>query len=519
MSAHPTDLELFDFVESGASAARPPELAHHLQTCAVCRGRQAQYMQTAFRVNNALTLTANAAPFSPARSWAQLISKLDRAHRTERIAGLLRLAASACAMLLFVVTMIALVSVLRQQPVTEPAATMLPVIAPTDMPATSMPTAPTAVAKPLPGRITVLIAGMDRRPNEAGPGLTDALMLLSLDRTQRTAVVLSIPRDLWIEIPGHGPGRINSVYALGEKANKGSGAALLKQTVSAALGVRVDHVVRAEFNAAITLIDAIGGVNIDVPEAINDPLFPDSNYGYDPLLIPAGRQHMNGNLALKYARTRHGNTDFARAARQQQVLAAVRQKLAQPDVWPGFIKRLPDLISQVKSGFSTDLGPGDLLELAQQAREVPDGSLRTAVLDGRYLVDYVTPEGAQVLLPIKDRTSAFVNDLFATGQTPATPEVEMARIRVLNGTTQTGLAARTAELLRQRGLNVVSVGNADHFNYERTQIVDHAGRPATVKALADWLKLAPGNLVYRPEPAAPAEIDLVLGADFSPPAP
>ena len=517
MSVHPTDLELFDFVESGAATARSPELVHHLQTCAVCRARQSRCVQAAFRLNDTLTQAANRVPFSPARSWAQLASQLERTRRTERMTGILRLVASALVTVLFVVAMLALVNSLRPQPVAEPVATRLPVVAPTTIPATSLPVVP--APKPLTGRITVLIAGTDRRPNEAGPGLTDALMLLSLDRSQHTAIVLSIPRDLWVEIPGHGAGRINAVYALGEKANKGSGATLLEQTASTALSVHVDHVVQVEFNAAIALVDAIGGVDIDVPETINDPHFPDSNYGYDPLLIPAGRQHMNGNLALKYARTRHGDTDFARAARQQQVLAAVRQKLIQPDVWPGFIRRLPDLIGQVKSAFSTDLSLSDLLDLAQQAREVPDGSLRTAVLDGRYVVDYVTPEGAQVLLPLKDRTSAFVNDLFATGQTPATPEVEMARIRVLNGTTQTGLAARTAELLRQRGLNVVSVGNADRFTYEKTLLIDHAGRPATIKSLADLFKITSGNLVYRPEPAAPAEIDLVLGADFVPPAP
>jgi LCP family protein required for cell wall assembly len=322
---------------------------------------------------------------------------------------------------------------------------------------------------------------------------------------------------LWIEIPGYGPGRINSAYALGEQ--NGQGAALLKQTVGAALDVRVDHVVRLEFNAVVTLIDAIGGVDIDVPSEINDPLYPDSAYGYAPLYIPAGRLHMDGALALKYMRTRHSSNDFARAARQQQVLTAARQKIIQPGVWPGFVKSLPNLIAQLQTAVATDLDLGDLLDLAQQARDVPDGALRTAVLDGRYVVDYVTPEGAQVLLPLKDRLSTIVNDVFETGQAPATPEAEMARVRVLNGTAQTGLAARTMDLLSKRGFNMTGAGNADRFNYVQTQLVDHAGRPATVKALADLLKVAPGNVVYRPDPAAPAEVEIILGADFTSPTP
>jgi len=94
----------------------------------------------------------------------------------------------------------------------------------------------------------------------------------------------------------------------------------------------------------------------------------------------------------------------------------------------------------------------------------------------------------------------------------------MARVRVLNGTAQTGLAARTTDLLSKRGFNMAGAGNADRFNYVQTQLVDHAGRPATVKALADLLKVAPGNVVYRPDPAAPAEVEIILGADFTSPA-
>jgi hypothetical protein len=228
---------------------------------------------------------------------------------------------------------------------------------------------------------------------------------------------------------------------------------------------------------------------------------------------------MDGMLALKYMRTRHSSNDFARSARQQQVLTAARQKVTQPDVWPDLIRRVPNLVAQLKGTWATDLSLADLLDLAQQARNVPDGSLRTAMLDGRYVVDYVTPDGAQVLLPLQDRVSAFISELFGSGQAPATPQAEKARIRVLNGTTQAGLAARTAEWLRQRGYNAVSAENADRFTYEKTSLIDRAGRPATIKALADLFKLASGNLVYRPEAAAPAEIDLVLGQDFVLPTP
>lgn len=515
MNGHPTDLELLDLIEGRLNPVRAAALQRHLDSCAACRTRQAGQIKAAHSLNETLVRVAGAAPFSPRDSWAAIAPRLRGARRAERIAHTLRLAASAAAVIVFIAALVGLGAFLRPQPAIKPDITPQPVIAPTLAPTPVAPAPPT----PRPtGRITILVVGMDRRPGETEPGLTDSMMILSLDRTRHTALMLSIPRDLWIDIPGHGPGRINTVYMLGEKS-QADGTALLKQTVNAILGVRVDHVVRLEFNAVVTLIDAIGGVDIDVPVAINDPFFPDSAYGYDPLYIPAGRQHMDGALALKYMRTRHGNSDFDRAARQQQVLTAIRARIAQPDVWPDVLAQAPALIEQLKSAVVADLNIVEMIELAQQAQQVPDGSLRMAVIDGRYVVDYVTPEGAQVLLPLKDRISALVNDMFETGLVPATPEVEMARLSVLNGTTQTGLAARTAAWLRGQGFNVVNTGNAANFDYKQTLIIDHAGRPATVRALAEWLKVKPGNLIYRPEPAAPAEVEIILGADFAPPTP
>ncbi len=513
MNGHPSDFELFDLTQGALNPKRAAAIQHHLEACAACQARQIQRAQATHQLGEALARVASAAPYSPAQSWAAIVPRLQNARRTDRIVLALRLAGSAMAALVFIAVMANLIAFLRPTAVIEPATTPQPVVAPSVMPTGVAPTLPTPGPQ-FTGRITVLVIGVDRRPGETDPGLTDSMMLLSLDRTRNTALMLSIPRDLWVDIPAHGPGRINTVYMLGEKNGTG-GAALLKQTTNAALGVPVDHVVRLEFNAVVTLIDAIGGVDIDVPSEIDDPLYPDVAYGYDPLYIPAGQQHFDGALTLKYMRTRHSSSDFDRATRQQQVLTAIREKLVRLGTWPDLIKRAPELLTQLQSAIETDLGAVQMIELAEHARQVPDGALRTAVLDGRYVVDYVTPEGAQVLLPLKDRISALVSDMFETGLAPATPEVEMARVAVLNGTAQAGLAAHTAELLRGRGFNVVSVSNADHSNYTHTTIIDHAGRPATVRALVELLGVAPGKLIYRPDPAAPAEVEVLVGADYA----
>ncbi|MBN1886883.1 MAG: LCP family protein [Thermoflexales bacterium] len=513
-SGHPSDEELLDLTEGQLNPVYAARLHKHIETCPACQARQTQQARIARQVSDTLAQVAGAVPFSSGPSWAAVAARLRSARRTAYLGQTLRLAASAAAVVVFALGLLSLRAFLQPQPVVEPLATPARTVEkPSLVPTATIPPTSTPAPKAA-GRITVLLAGVDRRPGEKGAGLTDSMLLLSLDRARNAGLMLSIPRDLWVEIPGHGPGRINTAYALGEESQTG-GAALLKQTVGDALGVRVDHVVRLEFNAVVAFIDAVGGVEIEVPGAIDDPLFPDSAYGYDPLFIPAGQQHMDGALALKYMRTRHGSSDFERAARQQQVLVAIRGKLARLDTWPELVKRAPELIAQVQNAIVTDLGVPGMIELAQQGRDLPDGALRTAVLDGRYVVDYVTPEGAQVLLPLKDQVSRLVNDIFETGLVPATPEVEMARVSVLNGTLQAGLAGQTAALLREKGFNVAQVGNASHFGYERTTIVDHTGRPATVKALAELLKLEAGSLVYQPDPVAPAEVEVILGDDLA----
>jgi LCP family protein required for cell wall assembly len=513
-SGHPSDGELLDLAEGQLNPVDAARLHSHIEACPACQARQEQQTRTVRQLSDTLAQVAGAAPFSPGPSWAAVAPRLRGARRAAYLTQPLRLAASAAAVIVFALGLLSLKAFLQPQPAVAPLVTP----APTAEKASLVPTAPILpTSTPAPkatGRVTVLIVGVDRRPGETGTGLTDSMLLLSLDRTRNAGLMLSIPRDLWVEIPGHGPGRINTAYTLGEEGQT-SGAALLKQTVGTALGVRVDHVVRIEFNAVVTLIDAIGGVEIDVPAAIDDPLFPDSAYGYDPLFIPAGRQHMDGSTVLKYMRTRHGSSDFERAGRQQQVLIAIRDKLIRLDTWPELVKHAPELIAQVQSAIATDLGVADMIELVQQGRDLPDGALRTAVLDGRYVVDYVTSEGAQVLLPLRDQVSVLINDMFETGLAPATPEVEKARLAVLNGTLQAGLAGQTAQLLRGEGFNVVQIGNAGHFGYEQTTIIDHAGRPATVKALAELLKLQTGSMVYQPDPVAPAEVEIILGADLA----
>ena len=176
-------------------------------------------------------------------------------------------------------------------------------------------------------RVNILLLGIDQRDNKVdkGPWRTDTMILVSIDPATRSASMLSIPRDLWVTIPGYGENRINTAHATGDiRKYPGGGVALAKKTVWYTFGVPVHYYVRINFVGFEKMIDAIGGITIDVESAIHDDSYPDQNYGTMVVDIPAGVQHMDGKTALQYARVRHGRNDFDRMKRQQQVILAAR---------------------------------------------------------------------------------------------------------------------------------------------------------------------------------------------------
>jgi len=271
---------------------------------------------------------------------------------------------------------------------------------------------PTSSPSPETERKNVLIMGIDRRPGEPFISRTDTMMLASIDPESDEITILSIPRDLYVVIPGRGQERINTAFVYGSAGNNPAGGAqLAMQTVEYNLGVPVHDYVLVDFSAVTKGIDAIGGIDINVPYDIYDPTFPDMNYGYDPLYIPAGLQHMDGTTALKYARTRHQDNDFQRANRQQQVILAIRQKMLGLGL-PELLRQAPFLYQQVSSGIRTDLSLDELIGLARTAAGIQSESIRTEVLDQNYVMSYRTPEGASVLVPLNEQIAPLIQDLF-----------------------------------------------------------------------------------------------------------
>ena len=179
----------------------------------------------------------------------------------------------------------------------------------------------------------ILVLGLDARTGEGYVTRTDTIILLGVQPRRLRVSALSIPRDLFINVPGYGSRRVNTVNVLGEMAEAGSGPTLLSAGITESFGVTPERYVRLNFEAFTRLVDAVGGVRIDVPRQIIDYSYPTSDYGTRVVRFEPGVQQMDGEAALAYARTRHADDDYGRAARQQQVLSALMRKLANPVHW------------------------------------------------------------------------------------------------------------------------------------------------------------------------------------------
>ena len=375
-------------------------------------------------------------------------------------------------------------------------------------------------------RVTVLTMGLDYRDWLAGEGppRTDSMMLLTIDPVNGTAGMLSIPRDLWVNIPGgFGYGRINTAYQLGE-GNRlpGGGPQLAMDTVEELLGVPVDYYAQIDFSAFVRFIDEIGGVKIDVPEKIVvDPLGDNNSKTLKP-----GRQVLPGELALAYARARKTEGgDFDRAQRQQQVIIGIRDRILSLNILPSLVAKSGVLYQELSSGIHTNLNLEEVIKLAWLAMQIPEEKITKGVISPPEQVNlYKTTEGDDVLKPITEKIRLLRDEIF-TESGPTSPlaanmditellKAENARVAVLNGTYEAGLAAETAEYLKAQGLNIVEAGNAQQVA-TYTEVTFYTGRPYTVKYLVELMKIDAIRIYHVNDPASLVDIRITLGTTWA----
>ena len=382
---------------------------------------------------------------------------------------------------------------------------------------------PQDTAPALKDRVTVLLMGVDNRPGQT-VARTDTIMLLTVDPQTGSAGMLSLPRDMLVPVPALNDSvKINTIHVIGEIRNyPGGGPAMLRDTITDLIGYPIDYYVRVNFDGFRQIIDLIGGIDIEVTRDIRDDKFPDDSYGYDPLYIPAGLQHMDGALALKYARVRHIDTDYQRAARQQQVIMAVRDKITQPGQLAALLPRLPGLALAMANTVQTDMPVEKAIMLARAVGQMDLTHPTRAVVDNTMGKTTLDPAKGYILTPDMDKVKAVAASVFGeTLSGPTAAEVdrqaiqsEAARLVVLNGTTEGGLGAEIAATLTADGFQVVAVGNADRADYGQSVLITHGdGKDATREALVRRFGMAPDR-VRSESPSESADLTLIVGADL-----
>lgn len=262
-------------------------------------------------------------------------------------------------------------------------------------------------------RVTILLLGLDYRDWEANSGAprSDTMLLVTFDPISNQAGMLSIPRDLWVEIPGFGYNRINTAYMFGEAYRlPGGGPGLAIQTVENLIGVPIQYYAVVDFFTFERLIDEIGGIDVEVKERIKISPIGRLSRWLDPKPY-----HLDGAEALAYARVRkYGGGDFGRAERQQQVALAVIDRVVGFDMIPTLVTKAPTLYQQLSEGIRTNMSLEQMVSLGWLAVQVPRENIRQGVIAPPNMVGFHTrPDGASVLRPVPDQIRILRDMIFA----------------------------------------------------------------------------------------------------------
>lgn len=404
-----------------------------------------------------------------------------------------------------------------QFPITTPLApaTQFPITTPLPM---QQPTPEVFTqAQPVidaPESITILLLGSDTRSGTSFR--TDTIMVAAVRPLDGQVSLISIPRDLWVNIPTVGMQRINTAYQYGEiDAYPGGGAGLLKDTILFNLGIQIDHTVMVDFNGFRKTVDTIGGIDLPVSCPYTDWRLLDPTY--DPqdennwFLFTAGPGliHMDGDLSLWYARSRKLSNDFDRGRRQQEVIRAIYGQALRSEL----VSRIPQLFSDLSSSFTSDLGLPDILKLSPLALHLTNADIRSYYVAGDLVTSWITPGGADVLLPNTELIQQMLS--VAMSSSPRQQEREKISVEIQNGSPTDGWDALAAERLNYAGYKT-SFQVADNRSHAVSLLYDLSpdqdrNRSASLIAV---LGLPDSALVSAPSPNNKVSYALIVGADY-----
>jgi len=365
--------------------------------------------------------------------------------------------------------------------------------------------------------INFLLLGSDTT-NPRNSGRTDVMLILSVNRTAGTVAFLSIPRDLYVYIPGWQSYRINTAYGHGElEGGEGQGIELLKETILYNLGIQIDYYARVDFNGFKNIIDNLGGIELSVDCAIEDwrlrepDLDPTLEDSWEMFTLPVGVHNMDSDLALWYVRSRRTSSDFDRGRRQQDMMRAIWRHIREM----GLLNQLPDIWQQVTEMVETDITLPEIVGLAPLALNIDTSHIVSYTFHPNIEVKpWTSPEGSSVLLPIRDA----IMDLERKMVIPPTESQlvrEGATVSIVNASGYGDLAQVAADRLAWEGfVPIISEETAPYRNY--TTIYDHTGRTkgSSLGILQKVLRVSDEAVVREPDANREYDYEVLIGGTY-----
>lgn len=393
------------------------------------------------------------------------------------------------------------------------------------------------------GHTNVLLLGTGDEGHQ-GVDLTDTMMIASIDpHNTESVAMLSIPRDLYLlNTQNMGRGRINAVYRdykaqlkrqQGVDDAQASSLALqeLSDELGRLLGIQIHRVIKVDFIGFVQAVDAIGGIDIDVPEDLYDAEYPGPNYTYTTFFLTRGPQHLDGETALKYARSRHSTSDFSRSARQQQIISALAEKmkseglLTRPD-------RILSLLDIMKQHVEMTLSSRELLALAELGMDIDRSKTLNLQLNdqaglyggfaeaGGFL--YAPPRdefgGASVLLPVSIPPSPVtwkqIRALISLYLNDRSPYFWTVPVDILNAGAPSGSSRRLGSEFIRYGLNVGNIENAETRDMDASVIRASEDAKEQAEYLSNFLKMPLEILTTEPGVTQSGSVSVLLGKDY-----